>query len=286
MDLPRSLCKTSLPHNVGISTFIVGNLQFLLFVRPYPLKLWNGTGEHRPSPGPVRFSRAASHLVVCSPRVHRCAPFVPSSPARWDRFERVPSQRRADRPSTAAERLSHSPLRVHAERSSELTPCTRSPALTRPRPRALSDATMDPDDLAMHDDAGGGGHAAATAGVGGVGASHPLSVHVEDGNNTSSDGAHAAAASSSVSSSAGVAAASSAASAVAATPLPPPQPTPADLALQSRVAAYRASCLSILTQFQTHHLIPHSGKVGALAFSSRLRSVRVPVSLTPRSSCR
>lgn len=35
----------------------------------------------------------------------------------------------------------------------------------------------------------------------------------------------------------------------------------ADPALAARVAAYRQSCLSILAQYQTHHLIPHSGKV-------------------------
>lgn len=58
-----------------------------------------------------------------------------------------------------------------------------------------------------------------------------------------------------------------------AVPVPAPAPVPqsaaaaaaallaADPALAARVAAYRQSCLSILAQYQTHHLIPHSGKV-------------------------
>lgn len=116
----------------------------------------------------------------------------------------------------------------------------------------------------MHD---GDGHAAAAASSAAGGG------HTVASGSVGVDGdALAAAAAASVSSSAGAAAAapasSAAAAAAAASAVPPPQPTPADLALQSRVAAYRSSCLSILSQFQTHHLIPHSGKV--VVFDSQL----------------
>lgn len=47
----------------------------------------------------------------------------------------------------------------------------------------------------------------------------------------------------------------------------PPPPAP-DTSLQSRVFHYRSSCLNILSQYQTHHLIPHSGKV--VIFDSQL----------------
>jgi chemotaxis protein histidine kinase CheA len=65
-------------------------------------------------------------------------------------------------------------------------------------------------------------------------------------------------------------AAAAASASAAASSLPPP-PVPAvavDPELVARVSAYRQSCLSILSQFQTHHLIPHSGKV--VIFDSQL----------------
>ncbi len=58
-----------------------------------------------------------------------------------------------------------------------------------------------------------------------------------------------------------------AATAAAASAAAPPAPIP-DPELVARVHAYRQSCLHILAQYQTHHLIPHSGKV--VIFDSQL----------------
>lgn len=49
---------------------------------------------------------------------------------------------------------------------------------------------------------------------------------------------------------------------------PPPPAVADDPTLQTRVFHYRSSCLNILAQYQTHHLIPHSGKV--VIFDSQL----------------
>lgn len=57
---------------------------------------------------------------------------------------------------------------------------------------------------------------------------------------------------------------SSSSDATAASSLPPS----ADPTLASRVFSYRSTCLNILSQYQTHHLIPHSGKV--VIFDSQL----------------
>jgi DNA mismatch repair ATPase MutL len=64
------------------------------------------------------------------------------------------------------------------------------------------------------------------------------------------------------------AAAASASSAASSLPPPPVPAVAVDPELVARVSAYRQSCLSILSQFQTHHLIPHSGKV--VIFDSQL----------------
>jgi 5'-AMP-activated protein kinase regulatory gamma subunit len=73
-------------------------------------------------------------------------------------------------------------------------------------------------------------------------------------------------AASSSSSSSSSSSASASAAAASSAPLTASGLPPTDL--QSRVFHYRSTCLNILAQYQTHHLIPHSGKV--VIFDSQL----------------